>query len=537
MNGIQEVVGSIPIGSTNLPHPLKIRVIQERRVSFTRSGRCGTVTVMKDARPELLITLALSLCLAGAFLITALHILAIPYALWQGDEYNYFHTLQEQGVAFAWHRLFFWSPRPLSELLITLYGFAVAHWHQPLIGIFLGSVWFGCALLAFGPLLATRGNTQPRLCLAALTMMLLLLGHPIADLHYWPMGTVAHLPVMAAATCLTMSVITGCLTPRLEALCLSIALASSEEGLFLAGACLGLRMLLNSPRNHGDIISKRWLLLPALLGLLVLWRLIAGRMGLPHPHHTPTEGRLLASLGAAIGPFFHNLLMLQPNEISAGGAIGGSVRDGILLKALIALASAALCRAAGWRPPLRPVLGLIIAFAITAYLMIAAAYYEFGFLCCQRHETARLDLSALTALLLGAAIPHRFTSGSTAHGPASPVFPVGRRSAMLIACGCMILFTVETARWRYADMRLFLATRAVEAQARTATWASGHTSGPHMTLTQGANTPLFSYWPWQPGLYRWGGQGWDVQSMMAFFGKQSLTVRPPLSAPLPTRTH
>ena len=82
-------------------------------------------------------------------------------------------------------------------------------------------------------------------------------------------------------------------------------------------------------------------------------------------------------------------------------------------------------------------------------------------------------------------------------------------------------------------MRLFLATQTVKAQARQETWRSGQNPGPTMTMSQGANSPLFYYWLWTPGEYKAGGADWAAQSMMKFFNKQDLRILPPLAAPSP----
>lgn len=461
-------------------------------------------------------------CIAVAVLIVSFHSLAVPYALWQGDEYDYFYNLQMEGHGFFWRRLLLWSPRPLSEAAIALYGLAVAYWDRPLIGWALGIVWSACAILAFSPALLGKGELFARLFLVAFAAMLIFLGHPVADILYWPMAAVAHLPVIAAATSLTLALIIGRSTPLLEALCLSIAASSSEAGVFLTGSYLLLR-------GMGVIIQREafrgwaWLSIPAVLCAMIVWRLIMGRAGMPHPHGTPTQGYALASLNAAIDPFIHNLLMLQPDEISSGGPTGGSVRDGVILKILIAIGAAALCRATGWRPRISRLVGLVLALMATSFLTIAAANYEFGFLCCQRHETLRLDFSELIALLIGAGTA-RF-------------FPKGRDKAVLVACAAMMLFTAETSRWRWPGMHLFFSSRALEADARQKTWLSGKSSGPIMTMSQGTNSSLFYYWPWEPGDYKAGGPGWDVQSMMKFFGKQEVIVQPAVPASIPTRVH
>ncbi|GBR43377.1 hypothetical protein [Neokomagataea thailandica] len=471
--------------------------------------------------------LALGLCLILAGTVIALHASALPYALWQGDEYDYFYNQSHTGSSFFWHRLLFWSPRPLSEAIIALYGLCVAQLHAPLIGPMLSTIWVLCAALAFLPTILCRALPQnTRLFLIALSSIIVFLGHPIADLMFWPMATAAHLPVLAAAFCLTLSTLTHTERPWLTALCLSVAAISSEAGFFFSGAYLSLTAFLTlvKPAQPRQPLKMLWV--PAALCLFVLWRLLAGRIGLPHPHNTPTQGAILQSLRSSLLPFVHNLAMLQPMDISAGGREGGTTLHGLLLKTLIAFSSFTALRAANIRPSLRSLMVLSVSFLACNALIIASAYYEFGFLCCQRHETLRLDVSLLLAMLAG--------------GYAARTLPhirITQPKLQLIACACLIMFTLDTARWRYADMALFLRSRPLEAQARIATWQSGISPGPMMTMSQGTNSALFYYWPWEPGHYMSGGTGWDVQSMMKFFNKTHLTVLPPHPVSIPTRTH
>ncbi|MBR0558617.1 hypothetical protein [Neokomagataea anthophila] len=471
--------------------------------------------------------LTLGLCLILAGTVITLHASALPYALWQGDEYDYFYNQAHTGRSFFWHRLLFWSPRPLSEVIIALYGLCVARIHAPLIGPMLSTIWTLCATLAFLPTLLCRTIPQStRLFLVALSSILVFLGHPIADLMFWPMATAAHLPVLATAFCLTLNTLTHTERPWLTALCLSVAAVSSEAGFFLSGAYLCFTALFALIRSHQKRKSLQILCVPTALCLFVLWRLFAGRIGLPHPHNTPTQGAILQSIRSSLIPFVQNLAILDPMDISTGERGSGTALHGIILKILIAFSCFTALRATNIRPSLHSLTILSLSFLACNALIIASAYYEFGFLCCQRHETLRLDVSLLLAMLAG--------------GYAARTLPPLHRTQhtlQLIAYACLIIFTLDTARWRYADMALFLRSRPLEAQARAATWQSGLSASPIMTMSQGTNSPLFYYWPWEPGHYLAGGTGWDVQSMMKFFNKTQLIVLPPRPVSIPTRTH
>lgn len=490
-------------------------------MSSSPASKISAIKGLLSTRLNTLTSIAFTVSAVLAGLVLAFHAAALPYALWQGDEYDYFYNLRTQGTSFFWHRLVTWSPRPLSETLIALYGKAVAYWNRPLIGWALGVIWLSCALLAFGPALYGKTRIKPRFLLVFFTIILIFLGHPIADLHYWPMGAAAHLPVVAAATCLVLTTVIGRDTPAIDVLCLSIAALSSETGLFLSASFLGFRVA-EAVLNRQMPRHWAWLLIPMTICFLVAWRLLSGRAHLSI-HETPTQGYAWASLRATLAPFLHNLLVLQPNDASSGGPGGGSVFKGILLKGLIVAGAALLCRSAGWKPPRNRLYILLFSLLSVSFLTIGTAYYEFGFLCCQRHETLRLDMTELACVLLGALIARKLPELDSQ----------ARQRCFLYACICMVLFTLETARWRYPNMRLFLATQTMEAQARQATWQSGHNPGPGMTMRQGANSPLFYYWLWTPGEYKAGGGDWAAQSMLKFFDKKDLHILPPLAVSSP----
>jgi len=82
---------------------------------------------------------------SAALLLTGVIVLylgLIGLGQWQADEYDNFARLRTRGWHFFFDRLH-WSPRPISELILMMYGWTVNQVHQPLIAPFLGLLWIG----------------------------------------------------------------------------------------------------------------------------------------------------------------------------------------------------------------------------------------------------------------------------------------------------------------------------------------------------------------------------------------------------------
>lgn len=490
-------------------------------------------SALRSAEPTIMGT-AYGVVLCVMLLVIALQAAILPASVWQGDEYDYFANIREHGLAFLSDRLLHWSPRPFSEIVIFAYGTVVNAVHKPLAWLFLALTWLFCAAVAFVPFL--RRSDAPfssRLLIAVSVAAIFMLGHPSADFFYWPMGTIAHLPVLAAACGLILLKISQNLSSRVEALLLALALTSSEAGVFFGMLWLGMRAFeILYDRRAVAFRRSRWLLLPTGVGLCVSAEMLLNhRMGGSGFPFTPTHGHIRASLAAAFGPFLQTLIALQPNEMSSGSEFTKqAIASGLALKIILTGAFTTLFMTCGIRPAWRTLIAPAIALAGTMYLTIAAAFYAFGFLCCQRHETFRLDLSVLLVLLLSAGLStvlsekFKISSGDQ------------KRETLLQICALtgLLLFAGWTMRWRLSDLSLALAGLPLEEAAHHHVWASGLSAGTDMTYSQGTASPAFYYWHWEPGTYHAGGTGWEVQSALRYFGKTTLHVLPPPGlTPLP----
>ena len=110
------------------------------------TGRQGRVAV-----------LAVALAAAAAILA---HALLLPLGAWRPDEYFQFAQHDRQGWAEVSHRIFGWSPRPISEILLFLYSRLVAWQDGPGIVPSLAAAWAGtlAVLLVAAPIPAKPGR-------------------------------------------------------------------------------------------------------------------------------------------------------------------------------------------------------------------------------------------------------------------------------------------------------------------------------------------------------------------------------------------
>ena len=81
----------------------------------------------------------------------AVHLGLVDIGQWAYDEFAIISSYRDNGLIALSTRLFHWSPRPISEILIWIYGCLVNWTHRPLIGAFLGLLWL---TLISAPLIA-----------------------------------------------------------------------------------------------------------------------------------------------------------------------------------------------------------------------------------------------------------------------------------------------------------------------------------------------------------------------------------------------
>jgi hypothetical protein len=427
---------------------------------------------------------------------------------WQADEYLDFALLREGGAGFMLDRLLHWGPRPWSELLLWAYGTAVNHVRRPLAGSAEAVLWAGWLLLTVGP--AWRGQAgEARLRRVALGLGLaavFLLGSGVAEVFYWPAGSVAYLPTLAAAAALLWCLADGIEGRRIPA-CAALVLAagSSEVGVFLTLAFAACAVVRAGRRGIGHL----WWIAPGVLlaGCLVVL-LLRGRVGTieiastgPYVHHAG------ASLLAACRMF--TMEMLGLGDASPGGP---GLAKGLGVKALVFLAAWLM-----WPATRRAAAGnllpaLAAALILAAFATVATALYQFGLLCCERHETMRACFVLLAAATAGVWCAQRLPPRDL--GALAPL-------PMLIAVGALFAVRAPALVEAY---RLIPAAETARAQ----TWRSGQQAGTgSMTMVLMPGGRLIPTGDAEtPGSYVLDANTtWYVRGVLQYFGKTRLEVR------------
>lgn len=441
----------------------------------------------------------------------------ITLSRWQADEYLDFAFLRQFGRQFELYRLLHWSPRPWSEALFMIYGAAVNHFHRPLAGSFACMLWGLLALPCLAPAwlgAPDRAARPVRLLLGMAILAACLVGHPVAEVFYWPAGSVAYIPTLAAAIWLFWRVLDGIegdvTRPLTAGAAVVLAAGCSEVGLFLALCFTGCAALWGVREG----VRKLWWLLPGLIVSATLASLLLrGRVGTTEMADTAhTAHHAGASLLAALGPFLRDLGAGNEEAATPTGVLTTLACRALLLAGTRWCLSGQPTQAA--RRPGAYLPALAAALLLAAFATLAAAYYQFGTSCCQRHETMRQCFIALAFICLGAWSAIRFPR-RVPHAAA----PASLLLAVLIPFATTLPALAEAYRLYPAAI-----------QARALTWQSGlQTASDSMVLTRGPSGGLIPTGdPVPPGTYVLDKETpWYSLGIFQFFGKTRLRVVQP----------
>ena len=434
----------------------------------------------------------------------------IPLSTWQ-DDFLTLHNYHQQGVEFFVDRLRHWSPRPLSEAFIYLYALVVHHYGLPLIGAFIALFWL---VLAGAMLLPTSLGKRGFLTAIAMLAMLLL-GHPVTEFFYWPDGVAAYLPTLAAAA-LLLALDWGGWSESKAGLCwtfiaLMTAAASSEVGAMFTIIYVGLLVISRSAQ------SMRQMTLMAIPFLLSAWLLY-----LQYSGRVSQASEIIGDPAIAHHPLATLLAVARdlPFEMFKGDTLRHKyvgLTEGLTIK-LLFLVGLYLAMSARQSSPTRHMqcMRLILAVALfaTAMLTMAAALYNFGAPCCERHDTLRQNyiLIALGSLatLLAARWPSRHSKYA---GP-----------TLLLALAIPLIAAFPRLAAEYRDY-------ATIVQARDDTWRSGQAVGPDMKFTQTVPNVTGNLYI-RPGIYRRTidpSADQRAQWILTFFDKQSVEFTPAIN--------
>ena len=474
----------------------------------------------------------LGMLVAGlaALVIVGAYAGLIPTGRWQTDEYRLFATLRRWGVEALPARLQY-SPRPLSELLILLYGEAVLHLHRPLITSLLAVVWAGVIASTGLAAYTALSRSAARLPLAlAFTFALIataLTGADVTEAFYWPVAAAAYMPTLAAGLCLFF--LTGQPMNRrrraMSGIALAVAACSSEVGAAFA-LCFALTIaaerllavMRRRIRPAAVVSASAWWLIPGAIGLLVLLTILRLRYGLDElgAANARYTGHDAAAAFAAL------------RELAAELTAGSDPRPEWQLAArILAEILFTIGFAASWRLAAPKVAGLdhgrvalAVALLGAAFFSLVAAYLHYGQLCCERQQSLRQTFLALELLVLAAAALAMWPWANTLARRVRVMLP------MMLAVGIMLPLL-----WRFEGLRnnYVLYHWSIEARARS--WASGSQPGRRGMIfylppdteelaVHGTSLPLRTYGdgPEEPDL---------AQDMEQFFGKRSVMVCQP----------
>lgn len=477
------------------------------------SGSVGAMPAAPSGRALRLLTFAGTAVMVA---IIAVHFGLLNRGAWGGDDYTTFSAYRTGGLQYGWFRFWSWSPRPLAELLYGLYAAAVIVSRRPLIIplLFLGWIAFlACAV----PTLLHRNRDGMASHVLGTTALLafVILGQHVFWVFYWPLAILAYMPVIAAALFLLFSLVNENPRPQFESagvattFVLIAAAWSSESATLVVLVFSGMAVVYQLIRDRTGasrmrIVARR--LPPIAAGLLVVaFSLFNHR----------TADPMFADGDAAV--YHHTLASLRASAVrlplelfSPAGEPSGHFVLGVIIRALF-FAGIYCCwvtrdpaarRDRHWLPV------LALALVTEMLLELAATYRQFGAPCCAHHVEVRygLGLVALAALAIWLPPPPR----------------VSVRMVRAIAPALLVAATVPLLLPRYQDLALDYKFYREPGRLRAATWESGFSPGPAMTLYQPVQDSVF---PAQiPAGHQVAGDSWWARGVLKFFGKESVDV-------------
>ena len=471
-------------------------------------------------------TLLCGIALAIVLVTIALHFGLVDIGQWAYDEFSILSSYRDNGwVAFS-TRLLHWSPRPVSEILIGIYGWLVNWTHRPLIGAFLAFLWL---TLISAPLIAfVQVPRDLRAISRRSVMFLALFGFGLVALFLVEhnLGSLFYSPVISAAYLTTLGAITLCffqlafsLTERqggrlITALALVAAAASSETGAFFA-IVFGLlslifmsaEMLCGSWHNQNKII---WFLVPVLVGTGMFYFIISNRLQTQQALFATAEyHNVVISLKTAVA-------QLTKEYLTSGQRLSDrGIFFGLLLKGCFFFAARYCWLSSGMKVARKQIL-IVLALSLigTTYFSVAATYYGYGGLTNGWHQELRQCLIMLfvaTVALLSCHYHARNISAQRCEWIGSIAF-----------CIALSLVIPTRARGLIHDYKNY----SVCIESRTKSWKSGLSNSNTMIWWspprgQVADTFLFA-----PGVYNSKSKAAGVVDIMHFFHKDHLEIRP-----------
>ena len=440
----------------------------------------------------------------GMLVVIAAYAGLLRRSSWQGDEYIVFAFQRDGGWRFLIHWYLTWSPRLVSDILFAAYGIVVTVSHRPLAGTCMAVLWSGLFFACVGPAMATARQRQTRLLLGLAIFTLFLDGHGVADVFYWPAGGLSYIPTLAGIAWLFWCVADSARVPQWRpAAALVVVAGSSEVGIFLALSICTLVIAWSRQR----IVSLWWMAPGLVLGLVDLVLVLNGRVG---NVEIASAGPLLHHAGASLAsavPIFARELIVPNNEISA------PINWAWSLVARVLVIFAARWSLEPADPKQRRLLLLFAAgLLLGSFASLASSLYEFGTLCCERHDTMSACSITLALIAFGVWSAGRWPLISPPRNLAASAW----MAAVVLLFGSSLPGLIED--WRTAP-------QAVSARAQT--WASGRASAANMILIRGPVGRIVGSSEFSRGEYRRIDKAlpWYDFAVLSFFEKQTMIVK------------
>lgn len=400
---------------------------------------------------------------------------------WQVDEFRYFADHDSLGWR-AYFERFEVSPRPFSELLIYGYGAVVLLFQRSFVSAALLTTWsaslLAMAITAYATAPPVRGRLAAAATLALAPMLFTLQANPVTEMFYWPIATVAYLPMVSAVTVLMLLLADEPRTAARRAWCglaLAAAVLSHEIGAALAiGFAIGAVALdIYRPRTQRQPIL--WWLLPALAGIAVMLSLVLFRSHYVDlgSNTKPYTGRLIPSATVALRQMLVDVVTTGSWPHDPMGTLAA-----LLQKMAFATGFATIWLRFGCVHPSRWHAMLGVGIAASVYFSLLGAYYHYGELCCERQASARQWLIELAFILAASAILLRWPGRrGLLGGQAAWLGPL-----LLVASLLPIIAQIPAMRADFEQLSLAGA-------ARFRTWQSGLAPGARMQLYMPPDNP------------------------------------------------
>lgn len=447
------------------------------------------MSLISDHRPRSGIAVGADRASRASLMLTCLGLfgLLLVYAAqtglghWQVDEFRYFADHASLGWR-AYFERFEVSPRPLSELLIYGYGAMVLAFQRSFVSAALLTIWstslLAMAIAAYATARPVGGRLAAAATLALAPMLFTLQVSPVTEMFYWPIATVAYLPMVSAVTILMLLLADEPRTATRRAWCglvLAVAVLSHEIGAALAiGFAIGA-VALNASRPRMERQPVRWWLLPALAGIGVMLGLLLFRSHYVDlgSNTKPYTGRLIASAVVALQQMLIDVVTTGSLPHDTVGVLAA-----LLQKTAFATGFAMIWLRFGSVHPSRWHAMLGVGIAASVYFSLLGAYYHYGDLCCERQASARQWLIELAFILAAAAVLLRWPGRRGLLGSrAAPFGPL-----LLVASLLPVIAQIPAMRADFEQLSLAGA-------ARFKTWQSGLAPGARMQLYMPPDKP------------------------------------------------